>query len=61
MDAGNEPADLYGLNQQQTDRLKGWTRHMTLVNTLGVSGALIIALAFLIFGHGAAASQGAFA
>jgi len=50
MAAGNEPVDPGRLNNVQIAKLKSWCRHMTIVNTLGVAGALMIALAFLVLG-----------
>lgn len=45
-----EPVDPSGLPAEQQHELKGWLTHMTIANTLAVTGALIIAFAFLILG-----------
>lgn len=46
----DEPIDPSGLPAEQQNELHGWLKHMTLANTLAVSGALVIAVAFLILG-----------
>lgn len=45
-----EPIDPSGLPDDEQKELKGWLTHMTLANTLAVTGALVIAFAFLILG-----------
>jgi Mn2+/Fe2+ NRAMP family transporter len=45
-----DPVDLKHLDKHAEGELRGWIKHMTIVNTLAVIGALVIAMAFLILG-----------
>lgn len=46
----NEPINANELPEEQKKDLKSWLNQMTIVNTLAVVGAFIIAIAFLILG-----------
>jgi Mn2+/Fe2+ NRAMP family transporter len=45
-----EPLDTKASDADERKTLKGWIKHMTIANTMAVTGALIIAFAFLILG-----------
>lgn len=48
--AGQQDLESVWNDQNNIKKLKGWIREMTLDNTLGVAGGLIIVIAFLILG-----------
>lgn len=48
--AQHKPVDARALPEEAQNRLQGWLREMTLDNTLGVLGGLLIVSAFLILG-----------
>ncbi len=48
--AGQNNVEAAWLDERNVTKLKGWLREMTLDNTLGVIGGLLIVIAFLILG-----------